>query len=353
MSQNIQFRIDGLYQTLKLELDRFSAGQKFFSVRQLIERHRSSRRVVEKALARLEGEKQLRIVPASGIFVEERRRKTHVVTLIRCDWPSEYLSGLETKIEQAISKHSGWTFSRSLVQPTSRREMAELLAEIHGDAILFALPFQRLRPSDVAFFLTLPTPVIFLDGNILCDGVNAIDTQPDYSGMLAADFLIRNGHRKLALIRAEPWSMSLQRRYLGFINYSRLHGIEPLEIDCCVQSGEAACAKAHEKVLAYLNGNGLTFSGCFVSCDYSAFGVISAFKECGLAVPDDVSVIGAGGVASGAYTDPPLTTVAEDVDSVARTVCEGLDDLFSGGRFGVRLVPVTLIERKSVKRINR
>ena len=85
--------------------------------------------------------------------------------------------------------------------------------------------------------------------------------------------------------------------------------------------------------------------------DYSALGVISAIKEYGLRVPDDISIIGEAGIPSGAFFDPPLTTIAHDTSLRATVILEGILDLFAGGSFGIRTVPTKLIERKSVKNI--
>ena len=169
--------------------------------------------------------------------------------------------------------------------------------------------------------------------------------------MTAAECLIRNGHRKLALILSEPWSIGDGRRNSGFLNYARLNGIEPQIIDCHVEGGEASCSKVFDSILSYLQKNGPTFTGCFTMSDYSALGVISAIKEYGLRVPDDISIIGEAGIPSSAFFDPPLTTIAHDTRKRAEVIFEGILDLLAGGSFGIRTVPTKLIERKSVKNI--
>ena len=161
----------------------------------------------------------------------------------------------------------------------------------------------------------------------------------------------RTIHRKLALILSEPWSIGDERRNSGFLNYARLNGIEPQIIDCHVEAGEASCCKVFDSILDYLQRNGPTFTGCFTMSDYSALGVISAIKEYGLRVPDDISIIGEAGIPSSAFFDPPLTTVTHDTAKRARIIVEGILELLAGGTFGIRTVPTKLIERKSVKNI--
>ncbi|MEU6911809.1 LacI family DNA-binding transcriptional regulator [Streptomyces olindensis] len=59
----------------------------------------------------------------------------------------------------------------------------------------------------------------------------------------------------------------------------------------------------------------------FAANDDMAIGVIRALTEAGLRVPDDVSVVGFDDIPVAAYVTPPLTTVRQPFDAVAR---EGL-----------------------------
>ncbi len=352
MPKDIQKNINTLYSTLLVELDRFSRGEQFHSIRELVRRHHVSRRVVEKTLARLEADGQIAIEPTAGIYVSRNRDKTtHTVACVHCDWPAEYWQNLDSAIEAELHTHPGYYFSRALFEPNSGRDYLKLLNSIQCDVILFTFPIHHFTQQEIASILSVKTPIVFLENNLLCDGINAIDSQPENSGMTAAECLIRNGHRKLALILSEPWSIGDERRNSGFLNYARLNGIEPQIIDCHVEAGEASCCKVFDSILDYLQRNGPTFTGCFTMSDYSALGVISAIKEYGLRVPDDISIIGEAGIPSSAFFDPPLTTVTHDTAKRARIIVEGILELLAGGTFGIRTVPTKLIERKSVKNI--
>ena len=104
MPRSIQKEIREFYDVLEQELDRFSCGQQFYSIRELIERHRVSRRTVEKTLARLEAEGQIAVEPAKGIYVSRNRDKTvRTVTSVHCDWPAEYWQNLDAEIEAETS----------------------------------------------------------------------------------------------------------------------------------------------------------------------------------------------------------------------------------------------------------
>lgn len=354
MPKNINSEVDVLRRTLTAELDRFGRNEPFYSARAIMRKYGQSRRVVERALRLLADAGEIAIEPGVGVFVSHgRRRNRHVIASVHCDWPAEYWQSLDAALEEEIRNYPEWTFNRAFFKLNHGTSYLEYLKSLRVDAILLNFPIHRFSPGEIAAILELPTPVIFLENNILCDGINAIDSMPEYSGMMAADCLLRNGHRRLALILSEPWSMGDRRRNDGFLNYARLHGIEPLIIDCEVRAGEASCAKAHDRLLEFLKRSGPAFTGCFTMSDYSALGVISALKEYGLQVPGDVSVIGDSGIASGAHFSPPLTTVAHDIRGMAKAIGEGLDELINGRSFGIRVVPSVLIERQSVGNIGK
>jgi LacI family transcriptional regulator len=82
--------------------------------------------------------------------------------------------------------------------------------------------------------------------------------------------------------------------------------------------------------------------------DGIAMGAYQAAHECGMSVPDDISVVSFGDSHLAPWLHPPLTTVAVPYAELARQAVEIL--LATEQRFGPRHVPMTLIERSSVAR---
>ena len=80
-----------------------------------------------------------------------------------------------------------------------------------------------------------------------------------------------------------------------------------------------------------------------------ALGLIHAFREAGLDVPRDVSIVGFDDIRFSRYTDPPLTTVAQPVEDFASAAWRLLMLRLSAGEKGVERVelPCTLRVRES------
>lgn len=354
MPKDIQPEIRRLYGKLRAALTDHAPGDRFFSYQTLIGRFRTSRRALEQALARLEAEELIRIEPQVGIFVRKRPDPAvRRIVVVHSDWPSEYWQTLDAKFEEAFSTLSGCVFSRAFIPPGKEREFlfSRLNREL-GDVALLTYAFSDCTQQDVARLLSCEIPLVFLENHISCDGVNAIDSEPEYTGMLAADCLLRNGHRKIAALVSESADLCVRRETGGFVAYLQLHGIRPQIINCRHHTGESSMITTEKAVYRHLRQHGALFTGCFVQGVFATNGLYQAVQSLGYSIPGDISVIANSEVPSAARCDPPLTTVARDFDGYVREVRAGVENLFSGKPFGIRRVPSLLIERASVKNLN-
>ena len=93
----------------------------------------------------------------------------------------------------------------------------------------------------------------------------------------------------------------------------------------------------------------------FVANDQMALGLLRAFHEAGVRVPDDVLVAGFDDVPEAAYYTPPLTTVRQDFPAVGR---RGIDLLLEqvvhgGGEPRQAVLAPELVIRQSSRRLAR
>ncbi|PXY82002.1 LacI family transcriptional regulator [Bifidobacterium asteroides] len=88
----------------------------------------------------------------------------------------------------------------------------------------------------------------------------------------------------------------------------------------------------------------------FSANDQMAIGLIRAFCDRGLRVPDDVMVAGFDGVPMGAYTIPSLTTVQQDFDALSSRAVSRAIDMIHGASVKKLLMQPRLIIRESTRR---
>ena len=93
--------------------------------------------------------------------------------------------------------------------------------------------------------------------------------------------------------------------------------------------------------------SGKKFDAVFAASDVLAIAAIHAIKGEGLAVPEDVSVIGYDNVGQAASTAPPLTTVDQNIALGGELLVDLLIKKIRGENVSSRLTPTELIIRKS------
>ena len=102
-----------------------------------------------------------------------------------------------------------------------------------------------------------------------------------------------------------------------------LRGGEDLLGVARLDAGAASLARGRE-ALSRLLESGFTGGAIFCSSDLLAHGVLTEAQVRGIAVPDDIAVIGFGDQAFAAHTAPALTTVRVDRTALGQSAAEAI-----------------------------
>lgn len=164
-------------------------------------------------------------------------------------------------------------------------------------------------------------------------------------GRLAVEKLIAGGAKDIVFV-GDPNSSQRQfrERYEGYRTAMSKAGLTPR--DAVVSEGADRVTQGRNSVIA-LRESGAAFDGLFFACDAMALGALDELAAREIAVPADVGVIGFDGLGSGAFSNPPLTTVEPDFAEAGRLLVETA--LAGEGDRAERRVPVRLVERASAK----
>lgn len=168
--------------------------------------------------------------------------------------------------------------------------------------------------------------VVVFDG--LLDGLDAVLLDNYAGARLAVEHLIELGHRRIACITGPSatrrGSATRVRAYRETLREYTLPHDPQLEVkgDWSYRSGQAA-ADALLKLPA-------PPTAIFSCNDSMAIGALAALHAHGIAVPDQVSVIGYDNIALSAYVTPPLTTMATPIVLAGHTLTQLLLDRIGG-----------------------
>ncbi len=149
------------------------------------------------------------------------------------------------------------------------------------------------------------------------------------------EHLLALGHRRIALIKGPEDSPLTLERLAGYQEALTQAGIalDPgllHEGDFTLAAG-AAAAKA---LLALPERP----TALFCCSDEMAIGALQVLRRSGLRVPEDISLAGFDDIAFAAYTEPPLTTIAQPAEAFGQRAVAMLLEVLNGGTPAAREV---------------
>lgn len=165
--------------------------------------------------------------------------------------------------------------------------------------------------------------------------------------MLAVEYLTSLGHRRIAHISGGTNTIPGSQRQKGYVAAMKLHG-HKLREDYIVEGAFYALENGYAAMQRLL-GLSERPTAVFASGDLLALGAVMAAKDSGLAVPQDMSVMGYDDIELARYVTPALTTVRQDTASLGIRAAEIL--LASIDRKGTEkeatVLPVEVVVRES------
>ena len=203
----------------------------------------------------------------------------------------------------------------------------------------------------------LGLPAVSVSGHQNIDGVTNVVIDHEKAVSLALDHLMELGHRRIAFFKGQPGSADTEDRWQAILDAADARGIE-VRPELTLQlsgepSGEVFSAEeAYEEGYRFgqkLLGRSRNFTALFAFNDVSAIGAMRACLDAGLAVPDDVSVVGFDDIQSAAFQNPSLTTVKQPLREMGRIAGKCLLQHLGGGASLPAVVTVDprLVVRKS------
>jgi len=189
-------------------------------------------------------------------------------------------------------------------------------------------------------------PVVAVDPHRGRTGLTTVDSDNMRGAILATQYLIRLGHRRIAFLGGRPDLESARLREEGYRTALVGAGI-PVDPELIRVGGyrpETADQPAHELLTLPDRPTAV-----FAANDISAIRTMEVARSLGLSVPEDLSVIGFDNVPESALTSPPLTTISQPIrrmGSEAISLLIAMMDGTSEGGTHVTL-PTELVERAS------
>lgn len=257
----------------------------------------AARQRVEKAVA------ELGYVP-SAIARALKSNQTRILGVLVPNITNPFFSELTRGIEDCCRQTDYAVFlcncdddvqrqSRYLQTLLERRVDGLLLAAAAGEAQALAM---NLESANV--------PAVVVDRMLPGLTADLVRVDNDAGARLAVEHLLSLGHRRIACLSGPPEFEVSRARINGWRAMLARAGVR--EEPGWLLEGDFTSASGHALGRELISQGQVT--AIFASNDLMAAGVLRAAAELGVAVPQQLSVVGFDGIDLGSYLSPPLTT---------------------------------------------
>jgi LacI family transcriptional regulator len=192
-------------------------------------------------------------------------------------------------------------------------------------------------------------PVVFFDNLVEGAGTAQVALANRDGMALLVEHLVGHGHRRIGYVGAPPLATSGIERLGGFEQASRAAGLDPAEGYVSL-GDEVWSAESGRRATRALLALGEPPTGLVAASDTLALGAISAVRDAGLSVPEDVAVVSFDDPFFGDLIDPPVTALRRNErelgELAASLLLHALRTESTGPPTEVRL-PVELVVRRS------
>ena len=198
----------------------------------------------------------------------------------------------------------------------------------------------------------VPSVIVTNDASDLpFENLSSVTTNDRQGAACAVDYLIRCGHRNIAVLGGERLlSDTSARRYEGCVEAFEKNGMQ-FDEQTYYHTGRYSYEDGYSGMQAVLRDTPQV-TAVFAMADVIAIGAIRALVDAGKRVPDDISIIGYDGLRIGSFYTPKLSTVSQSVELLARRSFSVLMDCTErGGQARHLTVPFTLSNRESVRKL--
>jgi DNA-binding LacI/PurR family transcriptional regulator len=209
---------------------------------------------------------------------------------------------------------------------SAKRELdyVRMLLERRVEGMLFIsaeITDVRGKHSHYAQLLERGARLVFVNGGSADLEVTSVGVDERAAGRIATEHLIELGHERIGFVAGRPYALPTREKSLGRLDALNAAALEDGSV-AYADFGVGGGREALRELLSAAHAERPT--GVICSSDLMAIGAMQEAAARGIRVPADLSIVGFDGIDAAGWTDPPLTTVEQPIDEIARTAVAAL-----------------------------
>lgn len=254
-----------------------------------------------------------------------------------------YMSQVIALLEKYVRREGYYLMLRSVGQC---KEIVPIFSGWNVDGVVF-LGAHYTEVEEIEGLLKVPT--IYADTYAQDLEIANVGVDDYKGGLLMGRYLLGKGHRRIAFAGPSVANPGVvQERYHGLCAALKEQGLEmDPELMFEANTGEDRGIEAGKRIAA----SGRDITAVAAMSDTLALGIVAGLRQCGIRVPEDVSVMGFDNLNVCNYSNPPITTIAQDIEEKVQRIGKHLFHMIrSKDKVSVNeVLDVAVVERRSVR----
>jgi LacI family transcriptional regulator/LacI family repressor for deo operon, udp, cdd, tsx, nupC, and nupG len=276
---------------------------------------------------------------AQSLLAQRTHTVGMVVTTIADPFVAQVVEGVESVAQQAgysvflCTSHDDPDREIDVVETLHRRRVDVIIVTSSRVGSLYTERLDQIR-----------VPIVLINNQSEGQYHYSVAVDDVQGAQLAVEHLISLGHRHIAYAGTARRPRSSRRRMAGYQKALALAGITP---DSALVSPPAAKNDIQRgaEALEHLLTTGTTAVFCYN--DLIAIGMLEACRRQGIAVPQQLSVVGFDDIELARYVSPALTTVNQPRLRLGQQAMNMALDLLNDQEVQDQLLPCELVRRES------
>lgn len=163
-------------------------------------------------------------------------------------------------------------------------------------------------------------------------------------GKLATEHLTGLGRQRIGFLGGPSYELEVQHRLAGYEDALNEAGQEIDQI--LIEYGDFSNTSGADAMRRLLK-KAPEVDAVFVNSDLMAIAAMDLIREAGRRVPEDIAVVGYDDLSIAAHSNPPLTTIRQNIPLAGKLLAQNLIEYIQTGMVTNVSIPVELIVRKS------
>lgn len=252
------------------------------------------------------------------------RGKTGIIGLMLATLQDSFYDRIVSEINEILEIH-GYFLAVSVTKSPPGEESHYLIQEDRVDGLILLSPteedhyIEELKRRNI--------PYVLIDNQHEANDDYSVTVNNYKGGYMAGQLLTELGYRSIAHLSGDEIYRSTKERRAGFVAALDAAGLEPFELISGHYETEFGYQTAKRWVAA-----GELPDAVFAGDDYIAAGLINAFKESGIRVPEDVAIVGYDDQDIASMLRPFVTTIRQPANLIAAAAVDLLLRQIGGGQ---------------------